>query len=324
MNRAVLSVVQTFACVSFIGHGALAGDGVIEINHPKALAGGATVGDGAGYPVSIHAAGSYRLTGNLTLPDENSDGIQIMAEGVTLDLNGFSIVGPTSCGGEPLACAPQGSGRGISISAGYVVIRNGMVRGAGGAGIEADSKADFVRVENVQVAENGSDGIYLSGDSYVVDCQAFFNGSSGISVITGLVRGSMANKNLGWGIAAKQIIDSQANFNADRGIYGVGYVLVRGSMTNGNTDDGIEIDGYAHLRDCVSGGNDGAGAEIEGGTVHDCMMDGNDGGGLVITGTAGASYAGNHIDDFEDDDPTVVGTATPIGTNFCHTDTTCP
>src|SRR5581483_7661707 len=44
-------------------------DGVIEINHARALAGGVTASDLPGYPITIDQSGSYRLTGNLTAKD---------------------------------------------------------------------------------------------------------------------------------------------------------------------------------------------------------------------------------------------------------------
>jgi len=46
-------------------HPAGAVDGVIEINQAKAKAGAVTAGDTPGFPVTISAAGSYRLTGDL-------------------------------------------------------------------------------------------------------------------------------------------------------------------------------------------------------------------------------------------------------------------
>src|SRR2546421_12802591 len=92
----------------------LATDGVIEINQARALAGSVTPGDAAGFPVYISVSGSYRLTSNLTVPNENTDGIDIGASEVTIDLNGFSILGPTVCsGGPPLTgCTPSGFGYG--------------------------------------------------------------------------------------------------------------------------------------------------------------------------------------------------------------------
>jgi hypothetical protein len=58
---------------------ALAVDGVLEINQACAVNTGCFSGDAAGLPVTITAAGSYRLTGNLTVPDENTDGIAVSA-----------------------------------------------------------------------------------------------------------------------------------------------------------------------------------------------------------------------------------------------------
>ena len=48
---------------------ALAVDGVILIDQNRALAGNVTPGDTPGLPVSITQPGSYKLSGNLTLPN---------------------------------------------------------------------------------------------------------------------------------------------------------------------------------------------------------------------------------------------------------------
>ena len=71
---------------------ALAVDGVIEINQAKALAGSVTAGDNPGLPVFINESGSYRLTSDL-VPPPGIGAINIMSPNVTLDLNGFSILG---------------------------------------------------------------------------------------------------------------------------------------------------------------------------------------------------------------------------------------
>jgi hypothetical protein len=65
-------------------------DGVVLINQSQALAGNITPGDAPGFPVTISQSGSYRLTGNLIIPDANTTAIQITAENVTLDLNGLA------------------------------------------------------------------------------------------------------------------------------------------------------------------------------------------------------------------------------------------
>lgn len=71
------------------------GDGVVTITQAKAVNGGVTPGDAPGFPVSITQPGSYRLAGNLTLTDPNVGAIEILAAGVTLDLGGFTVQGPT-------------------------------------------------------------------------------------------------------------------------------------------------------------------------------------------------------------------------------------
>src|ERR1700760_2943950 len=85
-------------------------DGVVLIDQSHALAGNITPGDSPGFPVTISQPGSYRLTGNLTVPDANTTAIQITADGVTIDLNGFSIIGPVVCTSFPTTCPPATKG----------------------------------------------------------------------------------------------------------------------------------------------------------------------------------------------------------------------
>jgi hypothetical protein len=62
-------------------------DGVNEINQVRAAAGGIAPGDAAGFPVTIDAPGSYRLTSNLDLrgepTPEDAVGIRVTADDVT-------------------------------------------------------------------------------------------------------------------------------------------------------------------------------------------------------------------------------------------------
>ena len=69
-------------------------------------AGGVTATDTAGFPVTIAASGSYRLTGNLVVTDKNTTVIEVTnpAKQVTIDLNGFSISGPVTCAAPPIGC----------------------------------------------------------------------------------------------------------------------------------------------------------------------------------------------------------------------------
>ena len=97
---------------------ARAGDGVIEINQARALAGGITPADTAGFPVEINAPGSYILTSDLIVSGVDTIGIQALTSEVTLDLNGFRIVGPVTCtgAGATLSCSATGLGTGRRIA----------------------------------------------------------------------------------------------------------------------------------------------------------------------------------------------------------------
>lgn len=162
MKRILLS-----ASLFALSAAAHAVDGVILIDQAKALAGGVTPGDVAGFPVTISKPGSYRLSSNLTLPDTNTDGIVSTAGGVTLDLNGFSIIGPAYCpgqnGGPEYACnlgngnAVRFTDPGNSLSSAGVsyVVRNGRIFGAGGNGILVENGL----VENMDIGFVGGAGI---------------------------------------------------------------------------------------------------------------------------------------------------------------------
>jgi hypothetical protein len=81
---------------------ALAVDGVLEINQTCGVQTGCFAGDTAGFPVTITAGGSYRLTSNLVISNKDIDGILVIANSVSLDLNGFEISGPRKGPGSPI------------------------------------------------------------------------------------------------------------------------------------------------------------------------------------------------------------------------------
>jgi hypothetical protein len=111
-------------------------DGTKLISQNNALAGNVTPGDAPGFPVTISVRGSYVLSSNLTVPDANTTAIEITVEDVTLDLNGFTIQGPTVCEGFPRVCAPTGSGTGVETAflsfIRNIAVVNGTVRAGWG------------------------------------------------------------------------------------------------------------------------------------------------------------------------------------------------
>ena len=105
-------------------------DGVVLINQSSVLAAG-------GFPFKITQAGSYKLSSNLQVP-ASVDGIDILADHVTLDLNGFAIIGPVSCTLQPTVCPVAGSGVGISATCPSSLVNNTIVNNTGGT-IQTDS-----------------------------------------------------------------------------------------------------------------------------------------------------------------------------------------
>src|SRR5262245_3116596 len=101
----VLALGSNFVCAA-----------VVLIDQKSAQSGKVTEGDAAGFPVTISEPGSYRLNSNLVVTDASVTVIEITANDVTLDLAGFSIIGPNSCGGTPVVCTMSGGG-GIGIKA---------------------------------------------------------------------------------------------------------------------------------------------------------------------------------------------------------------
>ena len=159
-------------------------------------AGSAGVTANANSGFSITAPGSYYLAGNLTVA--SGDAIAITANGVSLDLNGFTIAST--------AAAPSGSGILINGALSDITIRNGHIRSGttvdnaltfAGAGFNNgiysnDSAATALRASSVTTTGMAQSGIYFSGALCVVkDCAALVCGSYGISATT--VSDSSAN-----------------------------------------------------------------------------------------------------------------------------------
>ena len=114
----------------------------------------------------ITAAGSYYLSGNIT-GVSGKNGIIVSAEDVTIDLNGFELLGVA------------GSSNGIvAISTRSVHIRNGLIRGWSFAGIEGGATLSGV-LERVQLSNNGTAGMRVNAGWVISHCSATANGTHG-------------------------------------------------------------------------------------------------------------------------------------------------
>ena len=152
-------------------------------------------------------------------------GIEITADDVTLDLGGFSVVGPITCTGEgsTLSCG-AGSGRGIwSTGTQRINVRNGSVRGFGSDGIYLLSQD--ARLSGLRVEENGGIGIAANG-GIIRDCIASRNDSTGIVP--------------GVSITAAVVVRNTAVGNSSRGINVNEGSVVFGNSAARNGGEGIK------------------------------------------------------------------------------------
>lgn len=235
--------------------GAQAVDGTILITQARALTGNVTPGDAAGFPVTISQPGSYRLASNLTVPNENTTAIEIRANSVTLDLNGFTIEGPVKCedpGGGVIVCDKNGSGFGVVTGTNvfHTVVVNGTVRGMGFLGMQLNGES---QVRHVQVIGNAHGGLRGAANSNVSENVVSSNGGDGINILAGL--GSLVTANVVF-------------FNTGRGITIATGGVITGNTVTGNTGIGLDLDtttGYSNnVVNFNGGGNVSGGIQIGG------------------------------------------------------------
>jgi Right handed beta helix region len=222
-------------------------DGVILIDQSHALAGNVTPGDAPGFPVTISQPGSYKLSGNLTLPNTNTTAIEIAASRVTIDLNGLAIVGPNNCAFSP--CSGSGYGIRTTAESFNVTIRNGTIEGMGQDGISLDG--DAFTVEDMHVTGNGGNGITLGSihltSSLVQHVVARENGHDGIDVSSGLVSFSTASENgdagifiQGYGSAAHNVCSLNTGYGL---LVGAGVNYIGNSLRDNNSSGGPQVSG---------------------------------------------------------------------------------
>ncbi len=220
---------------------------------------------GAGPLFSITTSGSYILTSDIVAPGGyTGDGIFIDADNVTLNMNGFALIG---------AAGPLNSNGIIVTGAGVhrnISIYNGTLRDWGGSGVggigAVNSQLRDLRafknggfglslgggtITSCLASGNGSDGIRVNGYSSITGCTADFNAVDGISVFgtNATVTGCVVRQNLGDGIEAatgSNITGCSAMFNAGDGIKATNS-LIRGNSSILNTGVNINDGGGTSL-----------------------------------------------------------------------------
>ena len=218
-NKIYLTI---FALASFCS--ANATNGVIEINHICATQLGCFSGDSAGYPITIDgsAGQSYRLTSNLLLPDGNTNGIDVNAINVAIDLNGFSIMRSNCDVGVTLCSAGTGTGISVANTAHIQLsVMNGSIAGMGFDGI--NNVAGSAQYDDLKLSWNLNRGIRTGNHSKISNSNASHNGDSGMQI----GEASLAKNNV-------------VAFNGLNGLSGSEYSIMESNTSNENGQFGIE------------------------------------------------------------------------------------
>lgn len=293
---------------------ALAGSGVLEINQACATGPGCFSGDSPGWPVTISARGSYRLTGNIgfnsTLGGPSQNFIEITADDVQLDLAGFSIRCSSLLTGSP---CPRGTVVGIDVAnvSDRVRIHNGTIFGMPHDGVSAES-SDSLQIEGLTVTSVGGDGISAGGNARIERCTVSGSGQDGIDAFSGaIVMHNNVEQNAQDGIAVWA--DSIVSHNVSRNNGGVGIEASSGSLIEGNTVVNNQI---------------GIGLSPSGGLVRDNVIFSNTSFGLSLTlgsGGTGFVFRDNvlRFNNGGDANPQTDGN-TDAGGNYCGATPGCP
>ena len=193
-------------------------------------------------PYAITNPGSYYLTGDLT-GTAAQGGISISVSNVTIDLNGFAVIGSSN------GIAATGSGLE------GVVVRNGTVRDCSGGGIVLNA-VKKCQIEHVLVCNNGVLGMAVGSGSIIDLCTVAGNNGFGISadessaVFNCVVQTNAADGILvtGWCRVSANTCDSNGSSSNNAAIHVVGTgSRVEGNHVSRSNANGIQVDGTNSL-----------------------------------------------------------------------------
>lgn len=232
-------------------------------------------------PYTISSSGFYFIDKDLSCAT-GSHGITITADHVTLDLMGFSLVGP----------AGALTHNGIHMNGRTnVEIRNGTIRNFPNFGIgEIDTGGKGHRIINLRTQSNISAGISVAGNSHLIkECSSAGNGGNGIyaAAYGCTITGNTCYDNGYHGINANTGSTVTGNTCYSNGITGVNTdaCTVTGNTCYDNDNNGISSSGGSTITgntcyDNHSGGMyAGTGAAVIGNTCRS-----NSGYGIFLAG----------------------------------------
>ncbi len=232
-------------------------------------------------PFTIDKSGSYFLTRTLTGMAGES-GISIESSNVTIDLNGFSLLGV------------PGSLDGINFDGGpheNIAVFNGGLVDWGRDGIGGQvTAATYSSFEKLRVMRSGRNGIFVGVGCTIASCISQGNASQGV-ITSG--RGT--------------IVNTVSSFNL-RGFVPNPSSVLRGCVATSNAEWGFSLTSGAGvlqtvISECVSSGNGTDGFAVEQGSV-----------------LAHSSAFNNGLDGIRSRESAVLGCAALSNSDDCDTD----
>jgi hypothetical protein len=212
-------------------------DGEILITQAKVNVGNITPGDAAGFPATISRPGHYKLASNLKAPDDTT-AIEVTANNVTIDLNGFTISG-------------NSPGAHIGVYGNVVNrlrIANGTVSGFA-AGLAPGGGATFT-VENMRVISNNN-GVGYGREIQITNSTIANNSGWGINCDKCRVEGNVITGNGGGVTVPNESGLVIGNVIAGNGGAALSTTVTTGYGTNvlfGNNSGGQQVLGAAAVQ----------------------------------------------------------------------------
>jgi parallel beta-helix repeat protein len=242
---------------------------------------------------TITQPGSYYLTGNI-LGQSGKSGIGITADNVTIDLNGFALLGG---GVGQTGIAEVGDNANIRVRNGHITgwLSGGLRLGSPGASVEHVSVTlcstgievgDAAQIRACAASECGFDGFEAGESATFTDCSASFNGRNGFAASAGAVFARCAarwNEQSGMVGGANSIFSlCRAEHNGFRGILGLAACAVVDCVVVSNRLGGINVFWSSLVARCIADQNSGdAGIRADlGSSIVDCVSTTNSSHGI--------------------------------------------
>jgi parallel beta-helix repeat protein len=269
----------------------------------------------------ITQPGSYYLTGNISgVASKSCIEVEVAVPGaVTIDLNGFQIVGTASS--LPAVFVAEGGGNTTPIT-----VRNGSIHG-GNYAIRSIAATSSV-IEDVHVT-GSTTGILCGANALVRNCTAReVDSIAGIMVsANSIVEGCIAESNTTDGIRTDRsciVRDCVSNNNTGNGIttFGADRVTVENCVCTGNSGNGIDVGTFCRVIECGVAANTLDGIEaLDDCTINNCSATQNGQDGIEVSDRchiAGNTCNGNGASSVAAGIQ-ATGTASRIEGNLCTT-----